>query len=521
MNELLRFLVSYAGVFVMTLPLLIFASVKPVRSDSGLAVYNFRIYQAVFLAVFVLLLLPFSLKLLPAVPEAGSGGKGFLNLIPAAADLPAPELTAVPGTDASAAGNRFDTDLLFILLSVSGLILFCFNQIRKGVYIRNICRNIEPVLFGRMKIIISPYASTAFACGFFKKKIIIPSAYNSRAKKIAVIHEGNHHRNADPLWQTVSLFKMNLFWFNPVHYRIHKKCIHFHEILCDSKVVKTVPLNTYLHCLTDAAEMYRLANRKILSNLMAGKNRFKERIAVMLDKKRGVSGKGIKEGGKKLLKTVSGIVFVLCLLSVFTMKLSAQDSPAAKTEETGNSVRLERALELINQGEKEKAQDFLAGVDIQDFLISLDNRKDAPFQNPLRTTWQSVSMEYGENINPILNEPFFHHGIDIAVDRDTPFYPVCGGRVIETGIPPSTGDNLPMDSKAYRGNYIIIEHEFGFYSIYTHLNSFLVTEGMEVGPDTKIGTTGNTGLTTGPHLHLGIILGLDGLSLDPELFIDF
>jgi murein DD-endopeptidase MepM/ murein hydrolase activator NlpD len=54
------------------------------------------------------------------------------------------------------------------------------------------------------------------------------------------------------------------------------------------------------------------------------------------------------------------------------------------------------------------------------------------------------------------------------------------------------------------GNYVIISHHSGYRTLYGHMNSIAVSVGRSVSTTTKIGTVGNTGLSTGPHLHFTV-----------------
>ena len=61
------------------------------------------------------------------------------------------------------------------------------------------------------------------------------------------------------------------------------------------------------------------------------------------------------------------------------------------------------------------------------------------------------------------------------------------------------------------GNYIEIDHGNGYYTAYGHLNSFNVSAGQTVSRGQQIAVSGNTGISTGPHLHYEVYIG--GLSL--------
>jgi murein DD-endopeptidase MepM/ murein hydrolase activator NlpD len=90
------------------------------------------------------------------------------------------------------------------------------------------------------------------------------------------------------------------------------------------------------------------------------------------------------------------------------------------------------------------------------------------------------------------NPPYFHYGIDIAGPYGTPVL------AADTGIV----QNYP-GSYGY-GNYVIVLHPGGYYTLYGHLAGFTQPDGKVVGMGTQIGIEGSTGFSTGPHLHFGI-----------------
>ncbi len=113
------------------------------------------------------------------------------------------------------------------------------------------------------------------------------------------------------------------------------------------------------------------------------------------------------------------------------------------------------------------------------------------FRDPLRGKGRLTSS-FGTRIDPFTHKPTFHGGVDIAVPVGTKVYPAMPGKVIFTG---------------YKGNYgylVIIEHGFGYQTYYGHLSKILVRPGTQVDYDKEIALSGNTGRTTGPHLHFEI-----------------
>lgn len=104
----------------------------------------------------------------------------------------------------------------------------------------------------------------------------------------------------------------------------------------------------------------------------------------------------------------------------------------------------------------------------------------------------SISSMYGNRIHPILNEFKHHSGIDLRGSLGAPVHTTADGVVITT----SRSNTL--------GIYIKIKHSFGFTTIYGHLNKLNINNGDSVRIGQVIGFVGNTGRSTGPHLHYGI-----------------
>lgn len=116
-----------------------------------------------------------------------------------------------------------------------------------------------------------------------------------------------------------------------------------------------------------------------------------------------------------------------------------------------------------------------------------------------------LSMEFGPNIHPIRNFWYLHQGVDIA----------GGGTVVASASGRVTKIGSMQDSEY--GNYVEVEHRFGFTTKYAHLGRIYVREGQKVVAGDNIGTMGSTGVSTGTHLHFEIRLGKQ--VLDPASFL--
>ncbi len=113
--------------------------------------------------------------------------------------------------------------------------------------------------------------------------------------------------------------------------------------------------------------------------------------------------------------------------------------------------------------------------------------------NPFDIDWTSkISSQYGWRVHPVDNVKKFHAGVDIALPTGTPIKSVMTGTVITAKYSESAG------------NYIEIRDETGYVSIYMHCNTMNVHVGDTVEKGDLIATVGNTGKSTGAHLHLQI-----------------
>ena len=107
----------------------------------------------------------------------------------------------------------------------------------------------------------------------------------------------------------------------------------------------------------------------------------------------------------------------------------------------------------------------------------------------VRPTKGRISDDYGYRIHPITKVRHFHHGVDIANRFGTFINATADGNVIETGF-----------DKNY-GRYILIDHGYGYKTYYAHLSKQLVEKGDAVTKHKVIGQMGNSGCSTGTHLH--------------------
>lgn len=139
------------------------------------------------------------------------------------------------------------------------------------------------------------------------------------------------------------------------------------------------------------------------------------------------------------------------------------------------------------------------------FFPLVEEASTVPVLLPLPESKARITSRFGPRHHPILNRYRMHNGIDFGSGMNVDVYSAADGRV-----------KLAQYSNSF-GNWIIIEHDNGYSSIYAHLNSFQVKKGDMVKKGDRIGLTGNTGRTTGPHLHYEV--RLYGTPVDPEGYL--
>lgn len=109
---------------------------------------------------------------------------------------------------------------------------------------------------------------------------------------------------------------------------------------------------------------------------------------------------------------------------------------------------------------------------------------------------------FGYRMHPIYKIKKFHRGMDYTAPVGTPVYATGSGLV-----------EVVSRSRRGSGNQIVLDHGYGYKSVYSHLNDINVKQGKSVKRGDEIGTVGNTGLSAGPHLHYEVLF--NGEAVNP------
>ncbi len=129
-----------------------------------------------------------------------------------------------------------------------------------------------------------------------------------------------------------------------------------------------------------------------------------------------------------------------------------------------------------------------------------------PPVNPDKSKYH-LSSTFGRRSDPKTHKPAFHHGLDFAAKVGYPVYSTGDGVV----------ESVKFELRGY-GNQIVIDHGFGYKTRYAHLSFVNVAEGMKIKRGENIGNVGNSGKSTGAHLHYEVIY--KGVATNPINYMD-
>lgn len=175
----------------------------------------------------------------------------------------------------------------------------------------------------------------------------------------------------------------------------------------------------------------------------------------------------------------------------------------------------------MERAEKLERQLVLQSLSLDTIQRMAENMKEMhaslPAIKPVREDKLKKSVRamsgYGMRIHPVLRVRKMHTGIDFTAPAGTAIQVTGNGKVVE----------VKRESGGY-GLHVIVDHGFGYRTLYGHMKSTDVKVGQKVVRGQKIGTIGNTGTSTAPHLHYEVIYKgqkvnpihyvIDGLSIE-------
>lgn len=145
-------------------------------------------------------------------------------------------------------------------------------------------------------------------------------------------------------------------------------------------------------------------------------------------------------------------------------------------------------------------------LDFNDLIDKLEKKKNLLAATPsIKPVNGWITSRFGYRKSPFTGKRNFHSGVDISNKKGTKILATANGKITFAA------------KKTYYGNMITIDHGYGKATKYAHLNKILVKRGQKVKRGDVIATLGNTGQSTGPHLHYEV--RINGAPVNPLKYI--
>ena len=169
------------------------------------------------------------------------------------------------------------------------------------------------------------------------------------------------------------------------------------------------------------------------------------------------------------------------------------------------AARLDRLLEL--RFEQLKKDVLVDAKNLDALREELDSRRIVLESIPALWPVKGIlSSGFGVRTSPFTDTPVFHHGLDIIAGAGAQVRAAAAGKVVRSGY------------ESLFGNVVVLDHGCGYRSLYAHLAERIVAAGDLVQKGDPIGTVGDTGRTTGPHLHFEV--HVNSLPVNPSRFLN-
>jgi len=323
-------------------------------------------------------------------------------------------------------------------------------------------RGARRIMKGRVKVYIQDQRTGSFT--LFRRIYLDRYVFENRLRPV-LRHEMVHAAQLHSLDLLFMEFVVAMLWFNPFVYVLLRSMRENHEYLADQYAHgDQVSLREYLECLK--AETIRYFSPVPASYFKS--STIKKRIIMLTNHTSNRSKKW----------RYLGIFPVIALMLVLFHTPAEQGKAGSALAPSG----------LL------KASEFLFNFD------------GVPSQFPLPEKYkEKITWGYNqEALHPITGKETVHNGIDVAAPTGTPVF--------------ATGDGVVKKAEEEKGwgKLIVVEHEDAYITFYAHMDEIGVESGMKVSKGEVIGAVGNTGQSTGPHLHYEV--RKNGEHLNPAYF---
>ena len=382
-------------------------------------------------------------------------------------------------------------DRIFIglfLLWLSGASIFLTIYLKKLTKFRSIIKKAnhieDPLIQNTVKewcaqfhikrivrIVSSEEYLSPFTMGMFKPVVYLPKSAmeNNHHLESIIAHEICHIKRYDNLWLKLQSLLQIIYFFNPVVWYVNSKINLARECICDTMVLarEKISATNYGNGIMTILKLNLFGAEEI--NVLPGFGSQRKKLIYRI---KNIKGEKIMGKYQTLL-----IYFTLALLGILVLPMAGHVLKNSTSQEPRNTH--------LNAAE----------IDVAHNDAMSEQKKDIVFMLPLKEG--RVTARFGNMKDPYKQKIVHHNGIDIAAPKGIDVHAAAEGMVITA---------ISEYQKKYKGpgKHILIRHENGFLTFYSHLNDVLVKKGQQVKADEIIARVGMTGLATGPHLHFEI-----------------
>jgi len=197
-----------------------------------------------------------------------------------------------------------------------------------------------------------------------------------------------------------------------------------------------------------------------------------------------------------------------------TKQKIVQDNLELKNKNKDLSSSITKAQKILELKKEEitNMSDSLTAIEL---MIGITPNKEIPLQERIDTTklnselratllqfipsgspivYKGITSKFGYRFHPVLKRKEFHRGLDMRAEMKTPVYATADGIIEYAGLHKKSG----------YGRLVIINNNYGFKTYFGHLNKIVVKSKQFVRKGDLIAYTGNSGMSSGPHLHYEI-----------------
>ncbi|MCI5928633.1 MAG: M23/M56 family metallopeptidase [Pseudoflavonifractor capillosus] len=325
------------------------------------------------------------------------------------------------------------------------------------------------------RLLVCPGLRSPMQAGLLRPMVLLPDENSGEeVLRAALLHELTHYRRLDLCYKWLAEAAVCVHWFNPLVYVLRRELSRECELSCDEGV---------LGRLDESGRRVYGASLLALARPVSGTTKNNMTLAMSRDgeqlKERLYAIMKFESKGKLTGAVAVGVAAALCLCGVLAGAYAA---------------------DLTGQAEESKQPDLLV---ISEPLATGEQAEIAAEEltSPLDGDTLTVTMSFGNRVHPITGETTSHDGLDIQAESGAAVYAPRSGQVLEAAF-----------NQEY-GNYVVIGWDGGEV-LFAHLSACAVAEGDQVTQGQNVGYVGQTGMATGPHLHVEI--RLDGELADPE-----